>query len=280
MLLNCRNERRPEDSRLGDDGRDEVVRRHIEGRVPDGDSLRGRRNAADMGDLFRFPFLDGDRVAIGKRGIDRGKGGGDVKRDPVGARQDGQGVGPDLVGRVAVGGDPVGADDDQIDLSLLHEKSRHVVRDQRAGDLFLHHFPGGQSRPLEDGAGFIDIDMELFAFLPGGTDHAEGRPVTGRGERPGVAVGEDPGAVGDQIPTVRAETAVDGDVLFADPDGLRNEGFANLSPGIAPLFRRNRLRMFNGGDGPAGRRKETGGGSVGIPAATFSGCRLRISNRS
>ena len=65
MPVDFCSERRLEDSRLGDDCGNEVVRRHIEGGVPDGDSLRGRRNDADMGDLFRFAFLDGDRTAIG-----------------------------------------------------------------------------------------------------------------------------------------------------------------------------------------------------------------------
>ncbi len=74
--------------------------------------------------------------------------------------------------------------------------------------IFLHHLPGGQSRPLQDRPGLIDIDMESFACLAGRTDHAEGRPVTGRGERTGVAVGEDPGVVGDQVSAVRTETAV------------------------------------------------------------------------
>ncbi len=68
------------------------------------------------------PLLDGDRAAVGERRIDRGEGGGDVEGDPVRPGEDRQAVGPDLVGRVAVGGDPVRADDDQIDFPLLHQK--------------------------------------------------------------------------------------------------------------------------------------------------------------
>ena len=42
-------------------------------------------------------------------------------------------------------------------------------------------------------------------------------------------MGEDPGAVGDQAPSVRAETAVDGDILIADPDRLRDKGVPILA---------------------------------------------------
>ncbi len=73
-------------------------------------------------------LLDGDRVAVGERRVDRGEGGGDVEGDAVRPGQDGQAVGPDLVGRVAVGGDPVRPDDDQIDLPLLHQKTRPCCR--------------------------------------------------------------------------------------------------------------------------------------------------------
>src|SRR6516162_7697378 len=44
---------------------------------------------------------------------------------------DGAAVGADLVGRVAVGGDPVGADDDRVEPPLPHDLRRHVVADQR-----------------------------------------------------------------------------------------------------------------------------------------------------
>ena len=48
--------------------------------------------------------------------IDRRDGRGDVERDAVLLRQHGDGVGADLVGDVAVGGDAIGADDHEIDL--------------------------------------------------------------------------------------------------------------------------------------------------------------------
>ena len=180
----------------------------------------------------------GIALAVGERWIDRGEGGGDVEGDPVRPGEDRQAVGPDLVGRIAVGGDPVRPDDDQIDLPLLHQKSRHVVRDQRAGDPLPQELPGGQPRPLEDGAGLVGVHMDLLPLFGGRPDHAERRPVTGGGERPGVAVGEDPGPVRDQPAAGSPEPAVGCDVLLADPDRLGDEALPDRPEGIAVRRRR------------------------------------------
>ena len=64
----------------------------------------------------------------------------------------------------------------------------------------------------------------------------KGRPVTGGGERPGVAVGEDPGAVRDQSPAVFADPAVYGDVLLGDPDCLGDEGLLHGGDPLLPLI--------------------------------------------
>ena len=52
----------------------------------------------------------------------------DVERDAVASREDGQRVRADLVGRVAVGGHPVGADDDDVDLATRHQVAGRDVR--------------------------------------------------------------------------------------------------------------------------------------------------------
>ena len=80
-------------------------------------------------------------------------------------------------------------------------------------------------------------------------------------------MGQDAGVVGDQIPAVRAETAVDGDVFLTDPDGLRNESIADPLPGIILFFSLNRLRIFINDIGSAVRREETGGRAVGQKAS-------------
>ena len=73
--------------------------------------------------------------------VDGGPGGGDVERDAVLFGEDGDAVGADLVGDVAVGGDAVGADDDGLDAALAHERGGHVVAEDGGGDVVLHAAP-------------------------------------------------------------------------------------------------------------------------------------------
>ena len=146
---------------------------------------------------LRVGDFAGERCSIGMsvagRGceVDGGPGGGDVEGDAVLLGEDGDAVGADLVGDVAVGGDAVGADDDGLDLALAHEAAGHVVADDRDGDAVLHQLPGGEARALEEGAGLVGVDVDLVAALDGGADDAERGAVAAGGEGAGVAVGED-----------------------------------------------------------------------------------------
>jgi hypothetical protein len=83
-------------------------------------------------ELVGAALLDGDGVAGGGREVDGAGGGGDVERDAVGLGGEGHGVGADLVGDVAVGGDAVGADDHQVDLAagFIHHAERAVGEDR------------------------------------------------------------------------------------------------------------------------------------------------------
>ena len=62
-------------------------------------------------------------------------------------------------------GNAICANDDLINLTLLHQKARHIVGNQRGGDFFLLHFPGGKPCPLQDGPCLIHIDMKLFTLF-------------------------------------------------------------------------------------------------------------------
>ena len=76
----------------------------------------------------------------------------DVERDAVARRQHGQRVGADLVGRVAVGRDPVRPDEDDVDLAAGHQVPGGHVGDQRVRDAGLGELPGRQPGALEDTA--------------------------------------------------------------------------------------------------------------------------------
>ena len=113
----------------------------------------------------------------------------DEERDAVAGREDGQRVRPDLVRGVAVGGDPVRPDEDDVDLAAGHEVAGGDVRDERVRDAGLGQLPGGQPRALEVRPGLVDPDVDGAAGVVGRLDDPEGRPELAARERPGVAVG-------------------------------------------------------------------------------------------
>jgi len=155
-------------------------------------------------------------------------------------------VGADLVGRVPVGGDAVGPDDDEVDLALGHEEARHAVRDERCRDAVVDKLPAGETRPLEDGTRLVDEDVEPLALLARRPDHAQGRPVAGRGQGARVAVGEDVVAVADEGLAVQPDAAVDLDVLLADGDGLPDEGLFHLRDAAGEGFVKAALHPLDG----------------------------------
>ena len=87
----------------------------------------GHLLAIGVGDLGGSSLLDGDVVSVFGGDVDGREGGGYVEGDAMLFGEDRYGVGADLVGGVAVGGDAVGSYDDGLDLALAHEGAGHVV---------------------------------------------------------------------------------------------------------------------------------------------------------
>ena len=173
----------------------------------------------------------GMSVAGGGGEVDGGPGGGDVEGDAVLAGEDGDGVGADLVGGVAVGGDAVRADDDGLDAALAHEVGGHVVAEDGGGDVVLHELPGGEAGALEEGAGLVGEDVDLVAALDGGADDAEGGAVAAGGEGAGVAVGEDGAFLREEFGAEGSELAAVGDVLVVHLAGEGYDGGFDLGDG-------------------------------------------------
>src|SRR5712691_1891249 len=107
--------RSPRDAILGDYRRDVYVRGHIEGRVHGLSAVRRHGRTTQSRDLVRRALLDRYAVAGSDRQIYRARRRGDVERHAVLSGQHRELVSTDLVGHVAVGGDPVRADDDCVD---------------------------------------------------------------------------------------------------------------------------------------------------------------------
>jgi hypothetical protein len=216
-----------QDSALGDDGGDVLRWRHVEGWVFDADSVWGELFSGVVGDLDGGALLDGDVVSVGGGEIDGGPGGGDVEGDAVFPGEDGDVIGADLVGDVSVGGDAVGADDDGLDLALAHEAGGHVVAEHGGGDAVVHQLPRSETRALEEGAGFVGVDVDIVAALDGGADDAEGAAVAAGGECSGIAVSEHGAGFGHEARAVRAHGAAGGDVFVIHAAGFGDEAGAD-----------------------------------------------------
>src|SRR5439155_3520772 len=106
---------------LRDDRRHELARRDVKGGVEDANTARRDLPIEDVRHLASRSFLDGDLLATGAVEVDRGDGGGDVERNGVAVRQDGERVGTDIVGDVAVRRGPIGPRDEASVTSSLHQ---------------------------------------------------------------------------------------------------------------------------------------------------------------
>ena len=195
------------------------MRGDVEGWVVDRHVVGRDLHAVDHGHFLPGALFDGDGVARGRVEVDGGGGGHAVAGDAVLLGQHGQLVGADLVGRIAVGRDAVGAEEHHIHPAGAHQVAGRVVGDQMHGDAGLHQLPGGQARALQPRAGFVHPDMHRVALLPGGAHHTQGGAVVHRGQRAGVAVVQDVGAVRHHGRAVGAHAPVDGHVLIGQ--GLR-----------------------------------------------------------
>jgi hypothetical protein len=66
---------------------------------------------------------------------------------------------------IAIGGDAVGAGDDEIDHAMLHQMASGIVRDHGMRHAAMQKLPGGERGALVAGSGLIDPDMDFQAAL-------------------------------------------------------------------------------------------------------------------
>ncbi len=127
---------------------------------------------------------------------------------------DGEVVGADLVGHIAVGGNAVGADHTQVHLFGAHVVARSAVGDNPEGNAELLELPGGETAALQPRPGLVDQHLYLFAVFVGDADHTQCGAVVDRGESAGVAVVDEGGFVGNNLKSVEPHPAVGFDVFF------------------------------------------------------------------
>src|SRR6185295_15151679 len=139
----------------------------VEGGIPDECALWREPERLEMRDLALIALLDRDVFAVGRREIDGRNRRGNVERNVVLFGQHGDGVGADLVRHVAIGGDAIGADDDEIDLTVAHQRACHAVGDDRRLYAVAYELPRGQACPLKEWTGFVREDADVLAAFDG-----------------------------------------------------------------------------------------------------------------
>src|SRR5207248_1180167 len=94
----------------------------------------------------------------------------------------------DLVGRVAVGRDAVGANEYKLYPPLLHDLSGHAVADECHIDAAHQQLPGSQAGALEQRPGLIGIDLEAATLFGGREEYGQRGAVVSRGQTARIAV--------------------------------------------------------------------------------------------
>ena len=117
----------PDDSFLGDDGRDVLRRGDVEGGIQGLHPGRCQPAPPRVRDLGRVALFDRDFVAALEVEVDGAHRGGHVKGQVVRPGREGHLIGADLVGHIAVGSYPVGADNDLLHYSAAEQGARGGV---------------------------------------------------------------------------------------------------------------------------------------------------------
>ena len=193
-----------------------------------------------MRDLARVALLDRDGAAVLKAPVDGRERQRHEERDVVVARGERLEIGADLVGDVAGRRGAVGADDAEIDLSLLHQMPAGIVGDQRMRHAMRAELERGERSALIARPRLVDPHMQVDALVERAVDRRQRRAPIDAGEPAGIAMGEDVDAfaallVGmrlDQAEPMLADPAIGLDILVADLRGAGvSDGDARLSRG-------------------------------------------------
>ena len=249
------------------------MRRHVKGGVVDRHTVGGNRNPIDVRDLFAAALLDRDLIPVGQGQVHRAGRHHCIDRNPVLARHNRQLVGPNLVGDIPIGCNPVSPEEHSVHLTGAHQVASAVVSDQMHRDASPQQFPRGQPGPLQARSGLIDPDMDALALFGTGVDHTQRSAKVDRGERPRVAVVQQIGAVGDQVGPIKPHAPVDGHIFFGDgvcfvqqkPLQHSNRWVSRLLGGVQHARRgpaevdRSRPCIVQQSLGPAQIRKQPGG---------------------
>ena len=185
----------------------------------------------DVAYLFHVTILNRDAASIRSGKIHRGNWSRYIKGDAMLFRQNGDSVGPDFVGDIAIRRDAVRAHYNRPDLAITHHGARHIVGDHRGGNAIFHQLPRGQARALQKGPRFIGVDVDFLALFDSGADHAKSCAVPGRRQRACIAVRKYAAAGRHQGCSMTPHRLVRGDIFRVHPLRLFDQSLLDLRHG-------------------------------------------------
>ena len=147
---------------VGDDGAHEGGGGHVER------AIRGLRVRGAVRVLPNCSTSSASRSSIGMAAaavgvqVDRGRGRSNVEGHLMSIGEHCKGVRADLVGHVAVGRDPVGTHDHDVDIAAREQRAGHRVGDDGVGNPEPIELPRGEPRALEQGPGLVDPDLHCL----------------------------------------------------------------------------------------------------------------------
>ena len=126
----------------------------------------------------------------------------------------------DLVGNIAIGGDPVRAEKDFLRLAGAQEISSHIIADDLVGNAILLQFPGRQACPLQTRTGLIHQHMDMLALFMRRADDTQRRAPIHHCQRAGIAMMDDGIAIVDQCRAMFAHAFVDLHIFIGNSLGF------------------------------------------------------------
>src|SRR5581483_9626091 len=158
------------DTTVAHECRDQFRRRDVEGWI------EHARTGGHVRQFVSPPLFYRNRLTRTRHRVEGRRWRDDVEGDAMAFRGNRHAIGADLVRRVPVGRDAIGADEDQVDLARAQQARGGAVGDHRDWDSGAGELPRRQPGALHQRPGLVGEHFDAAAML--------GRHVYGRQRRP------------------------------------------------------------------------------------------------
>jgi aspartate aminotransferase len=158
------------------------------------------------------------------------------------SRENRQGISPDLVCRISIRGNPVGASDHRFDAAFPHHLSGHRIANQGCRNLCLQKFPRREPCALEQRSCLVDKHMHRDPLLFCREENTERRSEFRSGESSRIAMRQGRTEfLPDQADSVDSNRAAHRPVFLVDRAGFFEEPPPKLFNGTKFIQSGNRL---------------------------------------